>query len=213
MSAANFNRVARVYRWAEYLTFGCALERCRFFYLSATLPCRAALVLGDGDGRFLAGLLRQNPAITADVVDSSSAMLALLQRRIADQCGRVTLHHADALAFVPPGEYDLVATHFFLDCFATEQVKELAASIARHARPGALWLVSDFNVPTHSLARIPARLLVRGLYLAFRLLTGLRPTRLPDHAAALRSAGFQRISQHPSLGGLLISELWKLPSS
>lgn len=213
MSAANFNRVARVYRWAEYLTFGRALERCRVFYLPATRPCRAALVLGDGDGRFLAGLLRQNTVITADVVDSSSAMLALLRRRIADQGGRVTLHHADALAFVPPGAYDLVATHFFLDCFATEQVKELAASIASHTRPGALWLVSDFNVPAQSLARIPARLLVRSLYLAFRLLTGLRPTRLPHHAAALRSAGFQRISQHLSLGGLLISELWRLPSS
>ncbi len=208
MRPANFDPVARIYRWAEYLSFGRALERCRFFYLPATLTCRTALILGDGDGRFLVSLLQQNTAVSADVVDSSSAMLTLLYRRIGDQAHRVKLHRADALTFTPPDEYDLVATHFFLDCFTTPQLKVLAGNIAGHTRPGALWLLSDFNIPTQSLARFPAELLVRSLYLVFRLLTGLRPTRLPDHAAALRSAGFHRIERHLSLGGLLMSEIW-----
>jgi hypothetical protein len=56
--------------------------------------------------------------------------------------------------------------------------------------------------------RIPAKILVRGLYLAFRNLTGLRASRLPDHAAALSRAGFSLTSQHISLFGMLTTELW-----
>jgi hypothetical protein len=54
----------------------------------------------------------------------------------------------------------------------------------------------------------PARGVVRLLYLAFQLLTGLRVTKLPNHASALTAAGFTRIAQRLSVGGLLTSELW-----
>ena len=57
--------------------------------------------------------------------------------------------------------------------------------------------------------RIPAWLLVRTLYLAFRILTGLRVTRLPDFAHSLRQAGLTRIAQHHSLFGILTTELWQ----
>jgi hypothetical protein len=53
-----------------------------------------------------------------------------------------------------------------------------------------------------------ARFIIRSLYLSFRLLTGLRTTHLPDHAAAL-TPGFTLIAQHQSLAGLLTTELWQ----
>ena len=82
----------------------------------------AALVLGDGDGRFLSALLKINPDLKADVVDASGAMLSELRDRnpaaIAE--GRLRTYHANALIFLPPkSDYDLVITHFFLDCFST----------------------------------------------------------------------------------------------
>jgi hypothetical protein len=58
--------------------------------------------------------------------------------------------------------------------------------------------------------RLPARLLVRSLYLAFRILTGLRTTRLPDHATPFTAAGFTQIAGHLSLAGLLTTQLWQL---
>ncbi len=57
--------------------------------------------------------------------------------------------------------------------------------------------------------RLPATLLVRSLYLAFRLLTGLRTTHLPDYATPLTQAGLTRIAQHHSLAGILTTELWQ----
>jgi len=219
----NFDRIARPYRWLEYLTLGRALERCRLHFLPR-LPARThALVLGDGDGRFLARLLAANPRITADAVDTSGAMLTLLRNRCAvalasgsvSASARLATYQTDALTFIgshpPAAPYDLVVTHFFLDCLTQSQVDTLAASIAPHLAPNALWLVSDFRIPSGPM-KLPARILVRGLYLAFRILTGLRPTRLPDHSAALTRAGLTRIVHRHSLFGILASELWQTAS-
>ena len=57
--------------------------------------------------------------------------------------------------------------------------------------------------------RLPAQALVRSLYFAFRILTGLRTTHLPDHATPLIQAGLTRIAHHHFLAGLLTTELWQ----
>ena len=58
--APNFNGVAHFYRWMELVTFGPWLQRCRCAFLGELAGCRRAAVLGDGDGRFSAQLLRVN---------------------------------------------------------------------------------------------------------------------------------------------------------
>jgi SAM-dependent methyltransferase len=211
---ANFDHIARPYRWMEYLTFGRALERCRNRFLPQFADRRNALVMGDGDGRFLAVLLAANPELRADAVDTSAAMLRLLQRRAdaVDSGGRLRTHQISALEFEPGHSYDLVATHFFLDCLTQAELDRLCSRIALHVQARALWVISDFRIPTDGM-RWPARSLVRLLYLGFRLLTGLRTATLPDHAAALSAAGFGRIAWHESLKGLLTSEIWEYTPS
>jgi len=211
-AAANFNLIARPYRWMEYLTLGRSLDRCRNYFLPDLAACRSALVLGDGDGRFLAALLAANPALRADAVDASRTMLRLLESRAhaahPTAATRLHAHHTDALAFAPTGPYDLVVTHFFLDCLTTAEVERLCTRIVPHLEPNARWLISDFRIPV-GVMRWPALILVRLLYLAFRLLTGLRTTHLPDYTAALLSADFGCIAAHISLAGLLTTELWE----
>ena len=206
----NFDPIARPYRWLEYFSFGPMLEHCRFYRLPQLVDAQRALVLGDGDGRFLGRVLQINPHLHADVVDLSPAMLQLLNARVANTgaADRITLHCIDAGHFVPSGSYDLVVTHFFLDCFTTEELSTLAARILPCLSPDARWIVSEFSIPAGPMS-FPARLIVRGLYTAFGLLTGLKTRHLPDHAAALTGVGFARQEQHKWLKGLLISELWQ----
>ena len=82
-STSNFNRLARIYRWLEYLTFGPFLWRCRIHLLPQLVPCRRALVLGDGDGRFTARLLRENPNLEVTAVDGSPRMIQSLEQASA----------------------------------------------------------------------------------------------------------------------------------
>ena len=206
--------MARPYRWLEYLTLGRALERCRLHFLPRLADRTNALILGDGDGRFLTALLKQNPELTADAIDSSATMLHLLdarcKRSAPSAAVRLHTHHSDALKYLAtnsPATCDLVVTHFFLDCLSQSEVETLSLAIRARLVPGAVWILSDFRIPSGSL-RYAAKLLVRSLYLAFRMLTGLRVKHLPDHEAALTLAGFTRIAHARSMSGMLTTELW-----
>jgi ubiquinone/menaquinone biosynthesis C-methylase UbiE len=216
----NFDLIARPYRWLEYLSFGPCLERARFHFLGKLHECRRAVVLGDGDGRFAARLLAANHNIHADAVDSSAAMLQLLRGRVSrlgsPAEGRLRTLHMDALDFATKGlspetpSYDLVATHFFLDCISQEEVAVLIRNLAPRLAPGALWLISEFAIPARQPAASASRWVVSGLYRIFGLLTGLRTRRLPDYALHLRQSGFSLRDRKSHLGGLLLSELWTI---
>lgn len=209
----NFDRVAGIYRWAEYAALGPILQRVRTALLPHLGAPRLALVLGDGDGRFLEQLLIHNPACHALAVDTSEAMLHRLERRcrrsVACAAMRLQTLHASALTVDIPPPTDLVTTHFLLDCFTQEQVEALADRLAAQLPAGALWLLSDFALPSNPLLRPLARAYIAALYAAFRLLTGLQVRHLPDPASALRRAGFTQLQRRTFLGGLLYTELWR----
>jgi SAM-dependent methyltransferase len=205
----NFDRVARIYRWAEYISLGPLLERTREHYLPQLTACTRALVLGDGDGRFLARLLRQNLALHALAIDTSTTMLQLLSRRCAFASPRLDTTQISALVADAPLGTDLIVTHFFLDCLTQQEVDALTQRISAQLQPGAVWLLSDFAIPNSPLLRPLARLYIGALYLAFRLLTGLRQTHLPDPQSSLTQAGFVRIARHQKVHGLLYTELWQ----
>lgn len=207
----NFDRIAPLYRWLEYASLGRALERARLHHLPALPARRRALLLGDGDGRFTAQLLARQPWLSAQAVDLSPAMLRLLVRRVAPAArARLQTVCADARDWQPEIPCDLLVTHFFLDCLTTAEVAALVHRLATTSlAPGALWLLSEFRIPDGTWGWA-ARVYVRLLYAAFRVLTGLRVTALPDFRDALHTAGFKRLAVKHSLGGLLTAELWQL---
>jgi len=205
-----FDGLASIYRWLEYLSFGPALSRCRLEFLADLAHGRNALALGDGDGRFTARLLGTNPEIRVDAIDASPAMLTALVRRTGKAAERVRTEVTDARDWqarnVEP--YDLVVTHFFLDCLTTDEVRSLAGRIRSASAPNSLWVVSEFAVPRSFFGRTVARPLVSALYIAFGILTGLNVRALPEYAGALAEAGFRLIRRRTRLCGLLVSELW-----
>jgi ubiquinone/menaquinone biosynthesis C-methylase UbiE len=214
LKAVNFDPVARLYRWLEYLTFGPSLARCRNAQLPHLTGARNALLLGDGDGRFLHQLLAVNPDLHADVVDSSRSMLTILERRVQQPGGEnIRLHHVDALQWEPTGNYDLIVSHFFLDCFFPDQLEQLFDRVLPHARPGAKWVVSEFAVPRNPLIAFLARMIVASLYRVFGLLTGLPVRCLPDYADSMLRRGLVLSHERRFLAGLLRSELWTLSSA
>jgi ubiquinone/menaquinone biosynthesis C-methylase UbiE len=208
------DRVARFYQAAEYLAFGGALQACRVMYLDEVASCRRALVCGDGDGRFLASLLDANPGVRADFVDLSAGMARLARRRI-DRLGgqasaRAEFRVGDVREFGNEGEsYDLITAHFFLDCFDGVEITSVARKLDSLSQPAATLLLSDFRIPQRGVARYIAAAIVRVLYGAFRLTTGLRVKQLPDYNSALERAGFRKQRETLKCGGLLAASIWK----
>jgi ubiquinone/menaquinone biosynthesis C-methylase UbiE len=212
----NCDRIASSYQTLEYLCFGKELERRRFAYLRETAASESALVCGGGDGRFLARLLRFNPRVQVDFVDLSREMAVLAERRISGMGhhfrSRVRFHVGDIRSFDPRSDgYDLIVTHFFLDCFSVTEISDVVSRLAAAARPDSQWLISEFQEADGRIIRIWTRAVIRMLYAAFRLTTGLHVNHLPNYARLLGAQGFRCRLHQKALGGLLGSALWQAP--
>jgi SAM-dependent methyltransferase len=204
---ANFDGVARWYRWLEYAAFGRALERCRFALLPELAEARRVLILGEGDGRFLQQLLQVNPRAWVDVVEASSQMVKLARGRLTGRDrGRVHFHQADARSWnFPRAEYDAVVTCFFLDCFTPETLAGLMPRISESAAPGASWLLAEFA----ESPSLRSRVWLGAMHSFFRATTHLEARRLGPFADLLSSGGWRRFRQVAGAGGLMNAELWR----
>jgi ubiquinone/menaquinone biosynthesis C-methylase UbiE len=172
------------------------------------------LILGEGDGRFVARLAAHYPDITIDVFDTSREMLRLARQRIhtagISPSSSIAFHHEDArTASFPDSAYDLVVTHFFFDVFSAAELSPLIHRVAQALRPNGIWLISEFDLPEGGARRLFARFWIRVMYLFFRCATGLRNQRLPDWRQQLTAAGFHPRTQQHLANGFLASELWE----
>ena len=210
----NFDRIAPIYRFLEYASFGPLLWQTRIHFLHKLTTGKRILTMGGGDGRFLAQLLKLNPDAFIDYYDSSARMLDIARTRSIQNAHRVQFHHADLTqASLPLNTYDAIAAHFFLDCFNTPELTAFLASLTPSAKPNCLWIISEFNIPHPPLPRLIAIQLTRFLYLCFAFATGLKTTKLPNYQAALEAAGLTLQEQQPHLAGLLLSQCWRSPSA
>ena len=210
----SFDAVAPWYRALETIAFGNALQRCRVACLGENRPPRYALIVGEGDGRFLCELLRAHPGVEVDCVDSSESMLQLARERIENELpglrDRVRFLHRDILNWaLEENHYDLVVTHFLLDCFARAELIRIIPNLAAATKADANWLLADFRLPDQGFTRLRAQVWLAAMYHFFRLTTRIRALELIDPTPYLQAEGFALAGQHLFRRGLLKSELWR----
>ena len=209
----SFDAVAPWYRTLEILAFGNALQRARVAGLDAIGSPRRALIVGEGNGRFLAALLQRQALIRIDCVDGSERMLDLARRHVLKtapgEISRVAFFQHDVTSWVPNDRYDLIVTHFFLDCFNTQQVGSIVAKLAQASAPNAAWLLADFRIPEAGFGRSQARGWLTVMYWFFRTVARIEARDLLDPSRFLRAEGFELVRQQLFRGGMLKSELWR----
>lgn len=210
----SFDTLAPWYWTLEWIAFGDDLQRCRTACLDEIASPRRALIVGEGNGRFLCELLRRHPGVEVDCVDASQRMLNLARKRLERerpdrvQCVRFLQH--DLTSWTPPKHhYDLLVTHFFLDCFAEVQLAAIVRKLAQAATERACWLVADFCVPAKGVARLHARAWLAVMYQFFRLTAGIDARRLVDPTPFMRGEGFVLAQHHSFRKGMLKSEMWR----
>jgi ubiquinone/menaquinone biosynthesis C-methylase UbiE len=209
----SFDLLAPHYRWMEWLLAGEKLQRCRTAFVQAIPRPRRVLMLGEGNGRCLVELLRAYPEAHFTCVDASRPMLDRARARVRTQGlgdERVEFVHADVAEWQPPlGRFDLLVTHFFLDCFRADQLVQIIPRLAAAAAPGARWLLADFREPASGVVRWRARAILRTMYFFFQRVTRLSASRLTPPDSFLQKCGFALRKRSLSEWGLLHSDLWE----
>jgi ubiquinone/menaquinone biosynthesis C-methylase UbiE len=210
----SFDAVAPWYRALETIAFGDALQQCRVACLAEVRAPRRALIVGEGDGRFLCELVRLHPDLDVDCVDASERMLSCAQKRVERELpgrvDRVQFLKRDITSWAAPeNHYDLVVTHFVLDCFPASELAGVIKNLARSTKPGAVWLLADFRLPDRGFARLRARLWLAAMYQFFRLTARIQASELIDPTPLMKAEGFALSRQHLFRRGMLKSELWR----
>ena len=210
----NFDRVAPHYRWLETIAFGTALQRARTFFLGEVGIVERVLIVGEGNGRFLLELLRECASAEVDCVEASAAMIELarqrLERNLPEAIARVHFIHSTIEEWlVPECRYDLIVTHFVLDCFPLRPLEDIIARLAQAAAPTATWLLADFDYPSARVRRQCARLWIAAMYLFFRVFAGVEALRLSAPDPFLRSHDFSCVQRKTFQCGMVKSEVWK----
>jgi len=209
----SFDSLAPHYRWMEWLLAGEKLQRCRIAFVPELPEPGRVLLCGEGNGRCLIELLHAFPKARFTCVDASRRMLDCAKERVRSHglpVETVEFIHADVLAWsAPSAKFDLLVTHFFLDCFRADQLAEIVSRLATTASPGAHWLLADFREPSSGFARWRARGILRLMYFFFQRATRLPAARLTPPDESLRRSGFVLRERRVFEWGLLHSDLWQ----
>ena len=210
----SFDVLAPCYGTLERIAFGADLQSCRVACLSEIDPPRRALIAGEGNGRFLCELLRMHPEVEVDCLDASQQMLQLARQRVdqelPDHAKRVRFLHEEITSWaVPERRYDLLVTHFFLDCFPEPVLTGVIKKLAHSARRDATWLLADFCIPRPGMARLRAHAWLAAMYFFFRITARIEASELIDPTAIMHAEGFALTRSHLFRKGILKSEMWR----
>jgi ubiquinone/menaquinone biosynthesis C-methylase UbiE len=207
MGKATFDSIASFYPLLEQIVFGSTLSRARGVFMTRVRDGNHILLIGEGNGRFLSEALKQISAASFTVVDSSARMLAATARRIAtvDGCPRVELIHADILEWRSPARhYDRVVTHFFLDLFTPDHIRQIVEKISRLATEDALWINVDFTSDSPHLRQ---KILMWTQYRFFRISARIESARLFDSRQWIRQSGWEILDTRSLDSGWISAQL------
>lgn len=204
----NFDRIAPFYRGMEAVTAGGKLQQCRVAFLDQIPAPRRVLIAGEGHGRFLPEIVRRFPDAQVTVVDSSRKMLDIARSKVPDS--KVDFVHVDLREWLfETGNFDLIVTHFFLDCFLPDDLCLVMNRLGDLATSDAQWLLSDFQEASGMVRGPRSRFILKLLYGFFRITCKLDAVGLSPPDPHLLTAGFRLHRRISTDWDLLKSEWWR----
>ena len=140
---------------------------------------------------------------------SEDAARKRVDRELPDRAECVRFLHRDITSWAAPEHYyDVVVTHFVLDCFPEAALAGIIKMLARAATADANWLLADFCAPRNEWARLRARGWLALMYLFFRVTARIEARELVDPTPFMQGEEFALVRQHLFQKGMLKSEMW-----
>ncbi|WOK05935.1 class I SAM-dependent methyltransferase [Imperialibacter roseus] len=184
--ANGFNLLAPVYDPLARLVFGKCIDRSQCDFFGRAVSVKSTLVAGGGTGRFFEEYFKQHPDSQLAFIEKSAGMIAKARSRTMPGMN-IGFVRSDFLTYSETDPYDLVLLPFFLDMFSDESVEGIVKSVSQVSKPNTLLIVTDF---VKQEKRGWKSLLIRGMYLFFRLTCDIEAHRLPNWQEAFARAGW-----------------------
>jgi ubiquinone/menaquinone biosynthesis C-methylase UbiE len=213
-SLKTFGRLTRLYHLLEIIAFGNSLAKARIAFIQDLKTAQKILILGEGDGRFLLQLHKQNPTAQVECIDLSEKMLTKAKERLkAHGEGNLeNLHFQQAdirdIA-LPENTYDTVVTLFFLDCFNKKASKQIISKIAQSLRSDGHWYWADFRQPAKGWQATRARIWLAILYKFFRWQTNIETTHIVSTETILKQNQLTPLKSATRQAGLIRTTLFQ----
>jgi ubiquinone/menaquinone biosynthesis C-methylase UbiE len=199
--AANYNNSAWFYDPVSRLIYGRALVRAQVYLLPFIPKNSKILIVGGGTGWILEEIAKVHPSgqkIT--YAEVAPRMMALSKKRNAGN-NEVDFICAAVENVILQNDYDVVITPFLFDNFIEENFKQIFANIHQALKPNGLWLNTDFQLTGKWWQRI----LLKSMFLFFRMICGIEAKKLPGIQAAFDKYDYRQIGQKSFFGDFILS--------
>ena len=204
MKDAGFDAVAGYYDRLARLVFGRAMVQSQIKFLGKVSAGSRILVLGGGTGWWLSKLLLLCPDCQIVYIDSSTRMLDKA-RKNARADHRISFQSGTHDSINETHSFDVIITFYFLDLFSEQRLVDLTKKIMISARPGAMWLITDFVSN-----RLWHEWMLRIMYVFFKFTVGLENQRLPNWVSTLAHQGIQEVEQSFFYRGFIRSAVYQI---
>ena len=202
--SANFDRVAPFYDRLAQWVFGDSIRASQAYFLKEIRQGSKVLILGGGTGNILQDLDQLARKMQVTYLESSGEMLRLSREKLPFKFLSVRFIQGTEKN-IPPGEFDVVITAFFLDVFDESKLPEIMETLYDHLANGGIWLQTDFT-----RTRVPwQRLLVKGMYLFFRVFTNLPGKKLLDFSSRFSQFNLKMKAYHHFFSNMIMTVVYE----
>ena len=206
MPTRNYDPIAGFYDGLAKLVYGKTLINAQLYLLSKIPAASHILIAGGGTGWVLEELARIHPSgLKIDFIDASPKMIALAKKRNAgSNTVKFITQRIQDMQF-GMDKYDVVFTPFLFDNFTDQTLKSVFATINQQLGEGGIWLYCDFQDTGMGWQK----LMLRVMYVFFRVCCGIEASRLPDAATLFSRYRFRKLEQRTYRKNFIIATLYK----
>jgi ubiquinone/menaquinone biosynthesis C-methylase UbiE len=203
--AANYNNSAWFYDRLSRLVYGRALIKAQGYLLQFIPPSSRLLVVGGGTGWILEEMTKLHPeGLQITYVEVAPKMMALSQKRYVGS--NKVIYINDAIENVSlADDFDVVITPFLFDNFREDTLQKVYHHIHATIKPDGLWLNADFQLSGKWWQKV----LLKTMFLFFRLLCNIEASKLPDIEKEFDKYGYKVAGEKTFFGEFIVSTVYK----
>lgn len=202
----SYDNVASYYEWLSKLFFGNAIQQSQIFLTNSIPPESKILIIGGGTGWILEAIATKHAeGLYITYIDISKKMIEISKTKNTKN-NKIDFINKSILDLELNSKYDVIITPFILDNLIEENVEIIINKLSGSLVNKGLWLHSDFEVQKNTVGQ---QLLMKSMYLFFKVTCNIEATRLPETNSKLKIKGFELISSKKFFHNFIVSNIYQ----